>query len=197
MVHLGFVTHFGHRNILKKFCPNTRFGKDEHEMNRLMIAKWQQQVAPEDTVYMLGDVFFCREPEAISIINQLPGNKGLIYGNHDKVIYNSPELQSKFVSIQDYAEIDVKGTRVVLFHFPIAEWNKMHRGAFHLFGHVHGGHDNHELVKTSRMMDVGIDARPDGEMPYHGEMALWGWDQIYNILSKRPIRKHHDRQGDL
>lgn len=84
--------HFSHKNI-KNFCPETRQGATWEDMNRLMIRNWQMQVQQNDTVYMLGDVFFCRAEDAIKIIKQLPGQKVLTYGNHDKAIRSNSELR--------------------------------------------------------------------------------------------------------
>ena len=28
------------------------------------------------------------------------------------------------------------GERIVLCHFPIAEWNGFHKGAYHIYGHI-------------------------------------------------------------
>lgn len=186
--------HFGHNNILR-FCPNTRFGKNADEHDRIQIANWQKQVAPNDRVYMLGDVFFCNVVRARAIMDQLPGQKHLIYGNHDKMIKSNADLRNRFVAIHDYHEFTYDGTKIVLFHFPQLEWNRMHHGAFCLFGHVHGTMDNHSVVTNGRTMDVGIDGRPDGEVQEDGPMSLWGWNQIKRILSKRPVRAHHDKIG--
>lgn len=184
-------THWGHERILK-FCPNTRLGSTVEEHDRILIENWQRQVQPGDRVYMLGDCFFSDSKRARSIMDQLPGQKHLVYGNHDKPIQNDRLLQSKFASIDDYKEIRIEGQKVIMFHFPQLEWNQMNHGAFCLFGHVHGSMDTHPMVTNGRTMDVGIDARPDGECQTDGPMTLWGWDQVQRILSKRPIRRHHN-----
>ena len=31
---------------------------------------------------------------------------------------------------------------VILCHFPIAEWNAMKRGSYHVYGHIHGREDD-------------------------------------------------------
>ena len=50
--------HFGHANIMK-FCPVTRAGfRDVDHMNECMIEEWNQSVAPEAEVFILGDVAF-------------------------------------------------------------------------------------------------------------------------------------------
>ena len=185
-------THFGHKNILK-FCPNTRLGKDVEEHDEILIENWNKQVAPGDTVYMLGDCFFHRDPHRVAnIMNRLAGTKHLIYGNHDQVIRRNEMVQRKFATIQEYLELHMsKRKMVVLFHYPMLEWNKMHHGAYHLFGHVHGNMDNHPEVLPYRIMDVGIDSRPGGVEPADGKMTLWNWEQIDSILEKREKKPHH------
>ena len=172
--------HFGHQNILK-FCPTTRQGRDVKEMERLIIEKWQAKVSPQDRVYVLGDVFFKRVDEAISIMDQLPGQIHLVYGNHDKIIKSNKSLRDRFTSVSDYKDIVIDGQKIVMFHFPIYEWDQMHRGSFHLFGHIHG--KDHGI--PGRLMDVGIDTRPGGDM------EVWSWEEIKKNLEKKEIRTHH------
>jgi calcineurin-like phosphoesterase family protein len=182
--------HFGHLNILKKFCPDTRQGVDADDMDRIMIQRWQEQVAPEDTVYMLGDVFFHRDVrKAIAIMRQLTGRKVLTYGNHDQLIRNNIELQRMFADIAETREININRTHVVVHHFPIYEWNKMHRGSYHVYGHIHSpyGLIEHPHI-PGRCMDVGIDSRPGKDM------TLWSWEEIDRNLSQRAIRGHHEKE---
>lgn len=172
-------THFFHKNILK-FCPTTRKGQTVEEMNEILIRNWQEQVGANDIVHVLGDCFFCDAESAIRIMDRLPGHKYLTYGNHDKVIKNNSALRNKFVSVQDYREISICAKQVILFHFPMLQWNKMHYGSYHLFGHVHGS-----VPPYGRAMDVGVDTRPDADM------RLWSWEEIDARLSKGEILGHH------
>ena len=174
--------HFWHTNILK-FCRNTREGDTVEEMNEILIRNWQEQVGPEDTVYMLGDTFFCQEAEAISIMERLPGKKHLIYGNHDKVIKNSTKLQSMFESVQDYKEITIDKQLIVMFHFPIYDHNAASRGSIMLHGHRHGNPHN----IPGRIMDVGIDTHPSGDM------KLWTLEDILHKMEKIFPLQHHAR----
>jgi calcineurin-like phosphoesterase family protein len=109
------------------------------------------------------------------------------------VIQLNKPLRSKFRSVTDYRELKLDGINVVLFHFPMLEWNRMHHGAFALFGHVHGNMDHYPNILSARTMDVGIDSRPGGIEPKDGIHSLWEWSQIKEILMDRPIRKHHNR----
>lgn len=178
--------HFGHKNI-KNFCPMTRPSyEDVSEMDELMIHTWRAQVQPHDTVYCLGDFSFHNAERTWDILRQLPGYKHLILGNHDKVLRNQQKLaNAHFVSVQEYKEVSIDGIKVVLFHYPIWEWNGMHYGAFHLYGHVHG-----TTKVPGRAVDVGI----DGPLS-RGELELYNWQTIKTVLSERSVRKHNGQLG--
>lgn len=177
--------HFGHENILKKFCPSTRLGDTTDEMDNIIINNIQAQVQPGDTLYWLGDIFFCRADRAISIMKRLPVRPKLIWGNHDQVIEDNATLRSYFDILGHWADIKINGQRVILHHFPTYEWHKMHAGAYHLYGHIHShyGHLEHPGI-PGRCMDVGIDSRPGKDM------TMWSWKEVNEILSKRTIRGH-------
>lgn len=179
-------THFHHKSIMK-FCPNTRKNATSVEhMNEMLIEQWNQQVGNMDTVYHLGDFSFGDEKETGEILDRLNGKIHLILGNHDRVIRTSSSLQSRFSTIQEYLDIKIDKKAVVMFHFPIYEWNKMHYGSYHLYGHVHGG-----VKIEGRAQDVGIDAREQGDM------KLWTWEEIDAILSLREVRTHHGKTKEL
>lgn len=173
--------HFFHRNI-KKFCPNTRFGETVEEMNQLMVEKWNTQVTSRDTVYCLGDFSFGSTEDTCGILSQLNGNIHLITGNHDLWYKNTPDVNKHLRSCQSYKELKIDKIVVVLFHYPIHSWNKMHYGSFHLYGHVHGS-----FTAPGKSMDVGIDARPQCDM------GLFMWDEIMVQLKDREILGHHDK----
>ena len=78
--------HFSHKNIMK-FCPQFRSYASIKEMDAALIAQWNATVAPEDTVYNLGDISFARDAASIArVLHQLDGEHHLILGNHDEVI---------------------------------------------------------------------------------------------------------------
>lgn len=172
--------HFGHKSILK-FCAETRMncaGTDE--MNEKMIDIWNKTVAPKDRVYILGDFSFMNSARTGKVLEQLNGRKTLIRGNHDGWL--NYDLESHFENIYDYRKISIDGKRIVLFHYPIWEWENMHHGSYHLYGHVHGN-----STVPGRAMDVGIDARPQKDM------GIWSWEEIDAILSTRDVRTHHGK----
>lgn len=173
-------THFGHGNILS-FCADTRPGCrniDHHD--RRIIENWQAVVQPDDHVFHLGDFGFANEDRLENVLAQLPGQKHFIWGNHDQVFAKGTKLLRHFVSVDHYKELSIDREKVVLFHFPIHEWNKMHHGVFHFYGHVHG-----TVQIEGRAWDVGVDTRPAKDL------SLWPWEELKALMLKREIRTHH------
>ena len=155
---MNFVTadlHFGHKNIMN-FCPDTRsqYG-DVDAMTQKMIYEWNGQVSTDDVVYILGDVCFMKPHDAVDTVSQLAGKKILIKGNHDHKLLRNQRFADLFDSVHDYLEITVDNTRIVMFHYPIAEWNGMYWGSVHFYGHVHGKPTG---LESYRARDVGIDS---------------------------------------
>ena len=173
--------HFSHKNI-HKFCPRTRPDADIAVMNAKMINRWNQQVQPEDTVWILGDVFFCPADIAMSIMHRLNGHKHLVYGNHDQVIRNHKPLQDMFESVQEYKMLAIDGKKVALFHYPIQEWDKIHHGAYHFHGHIH------ERLSgvPGRILNVCMDSPTFGD----GAYGLYDWNTLARAAEALPVRAH-------
>lgn len=80
MIYFTADTHFGHANAVW-MCG--RPYPDVEVMNEAMIATWNERVHGNDTVYIVGDMFFrCADPE--SILKRPNGKKRLIVGNPTK-----------------------------------------------------------------------------------------------------------------
>lgn len=165
--------HLRHKHILN-FCRKTRRGFDSDEMTELLIATWNQSVKPDDLVYITGDMSFGSQEQTVADMNRMNGVWILTLGNHDKegVMHKS----RRFKEINRYMEIRINQQKVVLFHYPIVEWNGMQKGSYHLFGHVHGNYKG-----LGRSMDIGIDARPDNLM------IPWTWREIDSKLKNVPV----------
>ena len=172
--------HFGHKNIMK-FCPVTRarFRDDVAYMNETMIKEWNDLIAPEDLVYILGDVAFMSGSDAGRTVMRLNGTKILVEGNHDRKTLQDVTFRNAFAEVHKYLDINYNGTKVVMFHYPICEWDQMHRGSVHLHGHLHGGVSGMEKF---RCRDMGIDAT--------GMIAMNMDDAIRDAL-KGEIKGHH------
>lgn len=172
-------THFSH-NRVQEFCPNTRPQESLDEHDELLIQNWNRLINKRDRVYHLGDVAFGSIAGTEMLLSRLKGDIHLIYGNHDRAL-KAPKFSKYFVSRQDYKEIRVDGQKVCMFHYPIHEWNQCHRGAFHLFGHVHASYGQ----VRGRSLNVGIDNRPGGDM------CPWNWDEVKALLDAKEIITHH------
>jgi len=183
-----FITsdnHFSHKRI-SEFCPVTRPDKDWQRMDQMMIQQWQNQVQQNDIVYMLGDCFWSNADGAQKIMSRLPGQKHLIYGNHDKVIKSNSVLRGMFASVQDYKEIKFEGNRCVLFHFPIQEWHKIEKGAVHFHGHIH-----YRLSGVpGRIVNVCVDS-PEMSLP-SVPYALYPLQDAVKWALTKPVGTHHN-----
>jgi calcineurin-like phosphoesterase family protein len=148
--------HFGHKNILK-FCPATRarFRDDVEYMNEAMVKEWNDIVQPSDLVYILGDVAFLPAQKATQIMQRLNGRKILVEGNHDRKLLQDESFRNCFEEVHKYLDITYNGHKCVMFHYPIAEWDQMHRGSLHFHGHLHGGESG---LEKFRARDMGMDA---------------------------------------
>ena len=152
--------HFGHKNIMR-FCPKYRSHcQDVETMDEMLIDMWNKSVKPNDVVYDLGDLFFYRDLNKIkSILKRLNGKHHLILGNHDvHLLTIKQELldEGLLESVSSYKEIQLyDGTKAVLFHYPIFEWNQGHRGTIMLHGHIHDRNLNHKI--NGKILNVGFD----------------------------------------
>lgn len=168
MKHYIADTHFWHANMLK-FEPENRPFDTVEEMNDALIERWNAKVKPEDEIYVLGD--FCFDASGIKandLLKKLNGRKFLVKGNHDAFLRSNNFDRSLFEWVKEYAEVkdtvDGKDVSVILFHYPIAVWNRKHHGAYHLFGHIHSNKmfgSSHPLDADlgDRAFNVGADVR--------------------------------------
>lgn len=166
--------HFSHTNILK-FCAKSRPFYDVEEMNDTIIKNWNNLVSPEDKVYILGDIAFTTAQAAARLVNRLNGTKILIKGNHDVKLLREQVFRDCFAEIHDYLEIGYNGSRLVMFHFPIWEWDRMHHGAVHFHGHCHG----RPTGIQGRIMDVAMD--DNNCLPHLMDDAI-------NKVMRQPVR---------
>lgn len=140
-------THFGHGGSLGLF---KRPFDSVAAMTEALVENWNAAVAPEDTVWHLGDFAIGPKPDAqAAILNRLNGIKHLVSGNND-----GPETLALegWASVRAYAELDAEGRKLVLCHYPFRSWNGQHKGALNLHGHSHG-----KLAPLPRQIDVGVD----------------------------------------
>ena len=177
---IGSDHHWGHQKIMS-FCPVTRarFNNDLTKMNEGMVQEWNAKVEPEDLVYLLGDVAFLPAQKAAEYMNRCNGRKILVQGNHDRKTLNDPTFNRCFEEVHYYLSTNHGGHQIVMSHFPFLEWDQMHRGSLHFFGHLHGGVTGMEKY---RCMDVGMDST--------GEILI-SLDQAIHRIKDNEIKRHH------
>lgn len=133
-----FVTsdlHFGHKNIIK--YENRPYDSIE-QMDKDLIRKWNNTVATNDIVYILGDFSWYGGEKTNEILKQLNGKKVLIIGNHDYNFLKDKKFDATlFEEITYYKELKYNKKKYILFHYPIAEHNGKMQGYIHLYGHIH------------------------------------------------------------
>ena len=162
-------THFGDPSIIR--IRKRPFASVE-EMDEALIANWNAMVGPRDTVYHLGDFGHREIRDAEAYLGRLNGHIHLVEGNHDAFAVEQAGHLFKSVSLM--RELDWKGWRFVLFHYPMRDWPNAVRGACHLHGHVHGALDD---TPFGRSLDVGVES--------HG-FAPISIESVASILSRRP-----------
>ena len=148
-------THFGHENIIH-MCGRPFDSIDA--MNEGMIAAWNERVSGNDTVFILGDLFFrCADPEAI--LCRLKGRKRLIVGNHDTSWMSRVDLHRYFVSVDNLLEITDGVRAITLCHYPLLTWKHKLR-TYMIHGHIHNdtSSDYFPLIASrERVLNAGVD----------------------------------------
>ncbi len=176
--------HFGHANIIK--YSNRPFA-DVTQMDEAIVRAWNEDVTPQDIVYILGDVSFDKPERTASLVRRLNGSKVVIYGNHDKVVRENATVRGLFSEAHDFLERDFKvegypgkGVKIVMCHYAMRVWNKSHHGTLHLYGHSHGSLPDN----GTRSMDVGMDAN---------NMRVISLEDVIRKIGKREIPSfdHH------
>jgi len=150
-------THFGHGNIIR-LCERP-FNSLE-EMNETMVSNWNARVHRDDHVYIIGDLCWRDGYEnALQIVKRLKGVKHLVVGNHDRDFLKYPEYREQFVEIAAMLYTNTDKGHIIMCHYPMAEWNGIFHGAWHIHGHIHNRRsDTFEFMKTrERALNAGAD----------------------------------------
>ena len=153
-------THFNHANIIR-FC--SRPFETVEEMNEQLILRWNEVVAPDDTVFHLGDFALGGSAVWTKVLDRLNGKIHLIMGNHDlKNLRQGFMGRFEEVTMQRY--IQVGKVSLYLNHHPFLCFEGGQRdNCWQLFGHVHTC-PNNTGVDADRLpllyptqYDVGVD----------------------------------------
>lgn len=185
--------HFFHGKVIQ--YANRPF-KDVQEMNRKLIENINSTVGIKDHLFLAGDVFMARdnkeaEKDILNVINQITcKNLYLILGNHDHIFFQNQELRKVFKRVDNYLEIKVKDEdlskkeqKIILFHFPILEWNTGHHGSWMLHGHTHGNLKYPKELANKKILDIGVDCHNYKPISYN---------QIKQYMRNKENITHHN-----
>lgn len=169
--------HFTHKNSIKF---DKRPFESIQEMNKRLIKNWNNKVQPDDTVYVLGDMFYRAKNEEIEeITNQLNGGIIYIWGNHEKGLKSNQRLvRDKFKETHTYLEMPYTFNqtkyRLVMNHYPIPMFNG-HFGqhTIHFYGHVHTTEEQLLTVYQQLMNFTNSNRKESHLMLNVGAMMSW------------------------
>ncbi|MGH9186526.1 MAG: metallophosphoesterase family protein [Acidimicrobiales bacterium] len=162
--------HLGHANIIEY---SSRPFDSVDAMNRALIDRWNEVVAADDEVWMLGDFALGKTADTLPLVAELAGRKILLTGNHDRCWpghgwradgWEERYLEAGFDEIQHGdGTIDVGEHKPLACHFPyrgdsndrdrFVDSRPVDRGQWLLHGHVH-----ERWLQRGRMINVGVDA---------------------------------------
>lgn len=145
--------HLGHKNVIKF---DGRPFENIEEMNEILIERWNAKVKDEDDVWILGDFCYRSDKDPSFYLKRLKGKKHLVIGNHDKVTVKSGSVLRYFESVERLQHIKDGEHNVILCHFPLATWNAIRRGSFHVYGHIHN--DREEVFGFMKNQERALNA---------------------------------------
>ena len=125
------------------FVYESRGFKSVEEMNEAIVERWNSVVAPEDIVFVLGDLMLNDNEKALTYIKRLNGDLAVVWGNHDsearqKLLYE----KCPAISFMGYAHQFKQGKLIFyLSHYPsvTANYDDKHfnQHVINLHGHTH------------------------------------------------------------
>lgn len=155
-------THFCHD---KPFVYEPRGFSSIQEMNEAVIERWNSVVAPDDTVYHLGDLMLMDNEGGLECLSRLNGAICFVSGNHDTDRRIASYIEQKLVWLGysfyvPYENNGYKG-KFYLSHYPTITDNydsdkPLTQRVINLHGHTHSKekfYDNNPLI-----YNVGMDA---------------------------------------
>lgn len=131
MIWIITDTHFGHNNIIT-LCGRPRNYED------LIIKSWKDNVDLSDTIIHIGDIRFGRNSEHWDYkIQELPGIKILVKGNHDRNSNRRYTEELGWALVVEALQIQTEFGQLLITHRPATagDWD------INLHGHCHNGEE--------------------------------------------------------
>jgi calcineurin-like phosphoesterase family protein len=175
--------HFYQESILKW---KERDFKDVNHMNESMIEAWNEKIkSRNDLVFVLGDFCFGTKAQHLDLMDRLNGTKILVIGNHDSSIYGDWEKIDNLIDIKIYDDEYYNGQRVTLCHYPMLSWYGSHKGAWQLYGHVHGRLTNKDMADDGWTLDGKISPRQLEVGADVTGLSPISWDEVKEKINEK------------
>ena len=183
-------THYSHKNICRGVTnwrtkdgkipiESTRDFNTIEDMNSVIVDNINSKIGPDDTLIHLGDFSFGGFDKIGQFLDRLVcKNIHLVLGNHDHHIKNNREnIHDRFLSVQNYLEVNIDGANFVLSHYPLCSWNQLSKGVIQLHGHVHL--PTNKKWGNGKRLDIGVDG--NNYQPYK-------LTEIVHMMDRREVR---------
>jgi calcineurin-like phosphoesterase family protein len=146
MVYIWSDLHLGHSNIIKY---GERPFQNIEEMDDALINNWKKIIKPKDIIINLGDFAFKQTRIYLNkLVNELPGYKILILGNHDRKKSMSFWMDVGFNEVYKYPIIYVE--KYILSHEPVQMIENM--PYINIHGHIHN-----KKIKNKNQINVSVE----------------------------------------
>ena len=172
--------HLGHGNIIQ-YAKRDSLGSIQDHDNAI-IDNLNNCVAKKDRLFILGDFCFSKG-DYLANVARLRNRIRCEYitfvlGNHDR-----RSIKQHFPQCFDYFEQKVDGQLIVMSHYPMAAWNKSHRGSWMLYGHCHTTAEDwlDGAMPTRKSIDVGV----DNAKRLLGSYKPFSFDELKDIFHER------------
>lgn len=142
----------------KTLNPYSNTGLTIEEINEALIANWNNRIKGNDTIYILGDMFF-RCPDVEISLTRLHGKNRLIIGNHDGSWMAQVDMSKYFASADQFLEVSDGKRALTLCHYPLLTW-KHAKKSYMIHGNIHNdtSADFWPLLQTrDHVLNVGVD----------------------------------------
>lgn len=160
--------HLGHRGLMDKGVRP--LGYEEK-----FLEAWRHVVRKEDTIILLGDIAFSTQSYWFSRLQEMPGNKVLVLGNHDRnrlPWYKKwgfelvVPFDSQLVLVHEYGNVlltHIPAFESVLSSYDNTRFVGMSRRLNKIFNVNHcvlniHGHTHGSATETNQSVDVSLEA---------------------------------------
>lgn len=131
--------HFCHS---REFLYKPRGFENIYDMNTAIVSNWNNTVAMEDDVYILGDLMLNNNDEGLKLLKSLKGKIHVVRGNHDTdVRWQAYKNCWNIIELADALYLKYKKYHFYLTHYPCYTGNlekeSLHQMTLNLSGHTH------------------------------------------------------------